>query len=487
MLILPLHHPLTRRNFPLATAGLVLLNLFVFVFLQSGDGRAYAEAARYHAESGLAAIEVPLYPQHIEGRPEAAMLERLPPPQRERWLAQAAQADPAFRQRLAQGELFADDDARSAWQRLNETFESLRGRAVTDRYALRASDPAARGLLGSQFLHGSWAHLLGNLLFLCLLGLLVEGALGPWRFLLLYLTSGVAAGLSWVLWQGGQPAMLVGASGAIAGLMGALAVIWGLRKIRFFYWFFVVFDYVRAPALLLLPAWLGWELLQLLALPDSRVAYSAHAGGIVAGALLALGARRAGWVRENYLADEEERLNVDAILAEARKQLRQMHLAEAERLLAPLAEAEPQRLDVAITRYRVARYGHRGDPGLILRCAHAVLDARGVGAAAVREQWEVLKDLAKLELAVEAAHRVRFADRLLAIGEGQAALELLESVQETSLLDLDLPQHWLALALRLSERGNATLATRALRGLLQRFPRAPQAEKARFLLSESGG
>ena len=59
-------------------------------------------------------------------------------------------------------------------------------------------------------------------------------------------------------------------------------------------------------------------------------------------------------------------------------------------------------------------------------------------------------------------------------------------MQETSLPDLDLPQQWLALALRLSERGNATLGTRALRGLLQRFPRAPQADKARFLLSESG-
>lgn len=487
MLILPLHHPLTRRTFPFATAVLILLNVFVFVFLQSGDGRVYAEAARHYGDSGLAEIEAPLYQSHLQEADEGGLretLEQLPEAYRGARLAQAAQQDEAFRARLAAGELFADAEAWRDWQPLAETFEQLRNRAVTQRFALNAGEPGPKGLLGSMFLHGGWEHLFGNMLFLGFLGLLVEGALGPWRFTGLYLVSGIGAGLAWVAWEGGAPALLVGASGAIAGLMGALAVLWGSRRIRFFYWFFILFDYVKAPAILLLPAWLGWELFQLFAIEGSRVAYAAHAGGIVAGALLALGARQFDWVREDFMADEPDAPRTEDHLAQALAHLGQMRLIEAEALLAPLAEAEPQRLDVALARYRVARYGQKRVHAGLLDRAHAVLDARAGSAADTREQWAILQDLAKLELRADGARVARFSARLAAIGEAQAALELLETVDAERAPDLDLAQHWLSLALRLSEHGNATLGQRALRGLVQRFPQAPQAQKARFLLSE---
>ncbi|HRQ64098.1 MAG TPA: rhomboid family intramembrane serine protease [Xanthomonadaceae bacterium] len=488
MLILPLHHPLNRRTFPLATAALLLLNLFVFFAIQSGDHRAHDEAARFHAESGLGEIEAALYRQHLEGGGESDALEALdavPPPYRQAWLSQSAQHDAAFRARLARGELFADDDAHAHWQALDERFRALLQRVVTLRFALDASAPDAKGLIGSMFLHGSLGHLLGNMLFLCALGLLVEGALGPWRFLALYLAAGVGAGLAWAGWQGGEPASLIGASGAIAGLMGALAVLWGLRRIRFFYWFFVVFDYVRAPALLLLPAWLGWELIQMFALPESRVAYSAHAGGIVSGALLAWGARGAGWVREDFMSDEDEAPGPDDRFAEAIAHLGQMRLAEAEALLEPLAAADPARLDVAIARYRAARYAQRGARGGLIERAEAVLEASASRADQVREQWGVLQDLGKADLTVSPVRRAGFAARLLALGEGAAALELLESVQETHLPALDLPQLWLRLGLALSERNERELAARALQGLTRRFPDSQQAGKAKFLLNEA--
>lgn len=489
MLILPLHHPLTRRTFPLMTAALLLANAFVFFVLQSGDSRAYAEAAQHHAESGLAEIEIGLYSEHLrsdEGATNREQIEALPPQLRETWLSQATQNDTAFRARLARGELFEDEAQRQTWTPLAETFEQLRQRAVTQRYALSSSEPEARGLFGSMFLHGGFGHLLGNMLFLCFLGLLVEGALGAWRFLGLYLLSGVAAGAAWLAWQGSAPALLVGASGAIAGLMGALGVLWGLRRIRFFYWFFVVFDYVRAPALLLLPAWLGWELLQLFLLPNTQVAYSAHAGGIVAGALLAWGARSLGWTREAFMEDEPDAQNSSDVLAVALAHLGQMRLNEADALLAPLAAAEPQRLDVGIARYRVERYAQRKDRSALIARAHAVLDARSSGGDDSRAQWGILQDLQKLGEQPDAGHRAAFAARLIAIGESQAALELLESIEVRELPGLDLAQQWLSLGIELSDRGNATLGSRALRGLIQRFPGSVQSGKARFLLSEGG-
>jgi membrane associated rhomboid family serine protease len=488
MLILPLHHPLDRRSFPLATAALLLLNLFAFFLLQSGDRRALDETARYYLAHGMDAIEAPLYLHHLESSDAPARLARLqalPADLRQRELAQAAIRDRAFRERLRHGELFEDPASHAHWLALDEGWQRLQRRVFTQRYALDADAPDLRGLVGSQFLHGSLGHLLGNMLFLCALGLLVEGALGAWRFLALYLLSGVAAGLAWVAWQGGDAGWLIGASGAIAGLMGALTVLWGLRPIRFFYWFFVVFDYVRAPAILLLPAWLGWELIQMFALPDSQVAYSAHAGGIVAGALLAWGARGAGWVREDFVSDEVDAPGPDDRFAEALAHLGQMRLAEAEALLQPLAAADPARLDVAIARYRAARYAQRGARGGLIERAEAVLDASAPRANQVREQWGVLQDLGKADLAVSPARRVSFTARLAGIGEIAAALELLESVQETVLPGIDLPQQWLRVGLALSERNERELAARALHGLVRRFPDSQQAGKAKFLLKEA--
>ncbi len=487
MLILPLHRPLTRASFPLATAALLILNLVVYFALQGGDDRAREQAVRFHEESGLAAIETQLYRKHLrtlDGDDRLAHVEALPPPYQQSWLTHAARDDRSFRARLARAELFADARAHAQWQSLDAQYRTLRNRVFTERFALDATAPDATGLLGSMFLHGGLGHLLGNMLFLCALGLLVEGALGPWRFLLLYAASGVAAGLTWVGWQGGEAAMLIGASGAIAGLMGALAVIWGMHRIRFFYWFFVVFDYVRAPALMLLPAWLGWELIQMFALPDSRVAYSAHAGGMVAGALLAWGARAAGWTRDDFLTEAATDEVRGDRLGVALAHLGQMRLAEAEALLEPLAAAEPRRLDIAIARYRVARYAQRGERGGLIDRAGAVLDAEAPRAEQVREQWDVVRDLGKLGLHAPAPQRVRLAARLAVLGEADAALELIESVPETVLQDLDLPQLWLRLALLLSEGGHRAAGSRALHGLLQRFPHSEQAGKARFLLSE---
>src|SRR5690606_22699464 len=136
---------------------------------------------------------------------------------------------------------------------------------------------------------------------LALIGLLVEGALGHGLFLAVYLLGGMGSALLSLLWRMGETGGALGASGAIAALMGAYCVLWGRRKVRFFWWFFVVFDYVKAPALVLLPVWLGWEVLNMAFNSQANIGFDAHAGGIVCGALLALGVRRLGWERREFL------------------------------------------------------------------------------------------------------------------------------------------------------------------------------------------
>lgn len=146
--------------------------------------------------------------------------------------------------------------------------------------------------LSSMFLHGSWAHLLGNGLFLWVFGNNVEDVMGRGRFLLFYLLCGLAAAAVHVWMQPGSPVPTVGASGAISGAMGAYLVLFPRVRVRMLFIFVIFFRILPLPAWLVLLWWFGLQLLlglpDVAALPETGggVAVWAHVGGFVAGAVL---------------------------------------------------------------------------------------------------------------------------------------------------------------------------------------------------------
>ena len=145
-------------------------------------------------------------------------------------------------------------------------------------------------LLTHQFLHGSVSHLVGNLLFLWVFGPKVEDRTGPLPFLAFYVVAGVLAMLGWSAanWGGATPA--IGASGAIAGVMGAYLVLHPRSRVLTFVPGFVT-QVVWVPAFVLL----GLFFLAQFLTPDlTEVAWEAHVAGMVAGALLALALWRRG-------------------------------------------------------------------------------------------------------------------------------------------------------------------------------------------------
>lgn len=135
----------------------------------------------------------------------------------------------------------------------------------------------------SMFLHAGILHLGGNMLYLWIFGNNVEDALGHLRFLMWYLVWGVAAALSHVVINATSPIPTVGASGAIAGALGAYFVLFPMARIRVLIFFFFIIDVVAVPAFFLLGLWF---LMQFQFQPG--VATMAHAGGFVAGALTIL-------------------------------------------------------------------------------------------------------------------------------------------------------------------------------------------------------
>ena len=153
-------------------------------------------------------------------------------------------------------------------------------------------------LVTSMFLHGGWMHLAGNMLFLWIYGDNLEEELGHFGFLLFYLAAGLAAaGLQ--LWSDLDSRIpMVGASGAIAGVMGGYLLLFPRAKVDVLFIFVIFFRIFAIPAWLVLGVWFMLQLFSGLVVPGDMggVAYWAHAGGFAGGLILALPAflRRGG-------------------------------------------------------------------------------------------------------------------------------------------------------------------------------------------------
>ena len=136
----------------------------------------------------------------------------------------------------------------------------------------------------SMFMHGGWLHLIGNMLFLWIYGNNVEDYFGPVRFLLFYLASGLAAIALYTLFGPDSQVPLIGASGAIAGVMGGYILLHPRARITVLVIFFFI-QFVTLPAKIVLGVWFAYQLLMSLtgSATGGGVAWMAHVGGIVFG------------------------------------------------------------------------------------------------------------------------------------------------------------------------------------------------------------
>jgi len=387
MLILPLHKPLNRQTLPWVTLLLILINCIVYFALQVPADSKARQAIAFYVSANLGEHEFPAFIAQIEPlerRQEYEAAGKLDEPWRSRLLVPELQADENFQRSIVAGKILGIDSAGYAsyhQQRLQ--FDGLWQRAnFTERFAHRTGTFNPMTMLTSTFMHGGFEHLLGNMLMLIIVGLLVEGALTKRWYLLTYLSAGFAASLASELWRYDTPITALGASGAIAGLMGALPVLWGLRRVRVFYWLGFYFNYLHVPALVLLPIWLGKEVFSMLT-SQENIGFDAHAGGMIAGAALCWGFVKLGRVNESFFEETQptspQQSGVNSPrstspnstarssaaeqaqkLRDGIKALGELDFARAHSLLSSLAFYERRRLDILIPAYRAARFGPGG-------------------------------------------------------------------------------------------------------------------------------
>ncbi|HKW14742.1 MAG TPA: rhomboid family intramembrane serine protease [Candidatus Krumholzibacteria bacterium] len=145
-------------------------------------------------------------------------------------------------------------------------------------------------VLTSMFMHAGWMHIIGNMVFLWAFGPEIEDAMGPLPYLLFYLCSGVAGSLAQLAFVSDSTVPNLGASGAIAGVMGAFVVTYPRDRIRTLLWFGWFARVAFVPALVLIGFWFLTQLFSqvgavVAGVQTGGVAYAAHVGGFIFGAV----------------------------------------------------------------------------------------------------------------------------------------------------------------------------------------------------------
>lgn len=169
------------------------------------------------------------------------------------------------------------------------TYGLIPADVLNSFYTGAALTPMLVNLVTATFVHGGWLHVLGNMLFLWVFGDNVEDRLGHARYLLFYLLAGAAGGVAHIVTNSASTVPVVGASGAVAGVLGAYIIAFPRARILALVPLLIIFFLAEIPAIVFIAIWFVLQLFNGVASlggTATTVAYWAHVGGFVVGALL---------------------------------------------------------------------------------------------------------------------------------------------------------------------------------------------------------
>lgn len=280
-MIIPIgHEDQTVRRLPWVTIAVIAINLVCFLTVGSAARRS-EEVARERLERVFTFWQSHPY----LNMPKELLSVTLPEGEQKRFEIMSE----AFKG--AGGEIPVDE-REQAQRQLNamvSEYLSTLGENPLRSWGLVPAEFSFSTLISSMFMHAGWLHLLSNLFILYLAGPSIEDVWGRPLFAAFYLVSGIVAALAHVASFPESHAPLIGASGAIAGVMGAFLVRKWRTKIRFFYWWFLRGGVFDAPAWAMLPLWLLQQaFMGSLTKSEDGVAYWAHVGGFVFGVVVAV-------------------------------------------------------------------------------------------------------------------------------------------------------------------------------------------------------
>jgi membrane associated rhomboid family serine protease len=491
-MLLPItHEDATARRWPWVTTSIVALCTVLFV-AALGPQRKGAEALQTTVTEAAAYWRAHPY---LEARPPLDRLLEAPPVQ------PAPVERPALRLRGrskfdVSGNSVAPlgaapvldpserDDEQKTLDAFGANVQASIDAMPLHRFGYVPADNHWLSLISSQFMHGGWLHLIFNMWFLWLCGCNLEDRWGRVVFPLFYVTAGIAAGLAHKLAFPHSAIPVVGASGAIAGAMGAFMVCFARTRIRFVYWYFLRVGWFRAPAYLMLPLWLLQEVLYALAQSSGgSVAHWAHAGGFVYGVGFALVLRATGWeARLDEAVERSVTVQQDERIMRAAELTSSGHAAEALQLLGTLARERPTDIDVHLEALRAGRAA--GDRRAEVR-AYAALVKLYVDQGMLDAAHDLLAEAQTASLdQIPIELRLRLADRCVVTGRLDRAWALYDDFTRGGLPDATAVKVALAQAKLARRLGRGVEERALLEAILQSpFSTAEIDESARAALS----
>ena len=361
MLVLPMERTFDISRPPLVTWLLVLVNCVIFIWTSVDDRHRLEQISEEYLQLKILPQELEVYQSYLQqsSQFDSPLLhvehpEKLPLAGRDQiavTILLDAQYQPYAQQKLPE---FINYDQNIMKARQNILDRDV-SRLSWNRFGLVPEHVSILTVISHQFLHGGLEHLLGNMIILLLVGMTVEQLLGSVNYLIFYLLSGAMGALCFGLVNWASPIALVGASGAISGVMGMYVTAYGRRKIRFFYFIGVAFNYFRATALVMLPVWIAKELFDLV-FSDAPVAYAAHAGGLACGALLVwMGRNSWAKVNQDVIENRDEDAEYREQLQQALQSINHADFLRAKKILWRLAKAHPINYRVYFQLYQLEK------------------------------------------------------------------------------------------------------------------------------------
>lgn len=490
MLLVPVYREIDWRRPPLVTFALVLLNVLFFFGVQGHDARIEKEAFEYYFNSPLSKIEIPAYVKHLQNRGDAdkaAQIQTLAKdPRRRAYAVFAMEADHEFMKRLRSDLVVTRADAQyDEWHDARAHFESILHEISAYAYGFTPAEHRLSTFLSHMFMHGGFGHLLGNMIFLLLIGFTVEAVLGGTLYLGLYLALGIAAVLLFWLAYPASEVPLVGASGAIAGLMGLYTVLFGKRRIKFFYSILFYFNFIRAPALLLLPLWLINEAYQLFGGGPSNVAYVAHIGGLVAGgaAGFVLIKRFPRLMDTTYMDKTEKEEHYVDELAAGMRHMAALDLDRAKAAFAGILQREPDNRAALVQLFHIAKF--RPDTEDYHALAARVLALKGGDDGTLKLVGDAFRDYTRRARPVRLsrAQFLTLAQRFAGSDYSEDAEKIVNLLLRIDKQGKQLGPVLFALAEGFARRKEAGKYERYLNLLIETFPQSTEATRARQLMA----
>jgi len=477
------------RNPPIVTIIIVLINCLVWFVLQAGDTDKQLKASEFYFTSGLVNIEISHYIAYRDGRLQDPVEVLSDDQFDEETLVQnylAMQRDELFQQKLNNDEIITPSEQIYAeWKDLKTEYELMSSQLTSRQYGFIPNQKSLLTSFTYMFMHGSTGHLLGNMFFLWIVGCMLEMGLGRLRYAVLYIIGGLFA--VWLFWLIYMTSIipLVGASGAIAGLMGAFAVLFGKKKVKIFYSLGFYFNYLKIPAIILLPIWIGNEFYQLFGGGTTHVAYVAHIGGLIGGALFGIVCLKFSLgFNKDVIADTP----VDEIspqIEKALKHIAELDLETGRQLLEKVLAKDPENIDVLTHLFNVYKLDPEDDKFHLLtkKLIFELTRSYDTYEKAHQIYSEYIRHTRHPRLSPQLY--IQLSMMFAATGHLEKAVKILTMVLKKTPDSPGVPTALLKLAGAYSQKGMAMKGNRCLKLICNKYPDSTEAQLARKSLQSN--